>query len=172
MSRHKNRSSSDTVKKTALICGAVYAMSGIIVRVCSGSPYNTVHILGADAYLPAIWIFNLFSVFWFFICGVAVGSIFGKMLCGRINGRAEMLVYKGCLFFISLFFLSLMWYPLFFSGIRLALSFLIMFLCVICSAFCALLWRSVSLFSSITMGANSLWLFYILLVNLLIIFQN
>ncbi len=172
MSPRKNRSSSDTIKKCAVICGSVYAILGFIVRICSGSPYNTIHILGADAYLPAIWLFNLFSIFWFFICGVAVGSIFGRMLCGRISGRAEMLVYKGCLFFISLFFLSLMWYPLFFSGIRLALSLLIIFLCVICSVLCAVLWKTVSLFSCVTMVANSLWLFYILLVNLLIILQN
>lgn len=172
MSSRKNKSSSDTIKKSALICGTVYAVLGFIVRVCSGSPYNTVHILGADAYLPAIWLFNLFCIFWFFVCGIAVGSIFGRMLCGRISSREEVWVYKGCLFFVSLFFMSLIWYPLFFSGERLALSLLIMLLCVVCSAMCALFWKTVSLFSCISMVANSLWLFYILLVNMLVIFQN
>lgn len=172
MSSRKNKTSSDIIKKTAIICGAVYSILGLIVRVCAGSPYNTVHTLGMDAYLPAIWLFNFFCIFWFFICGIAVGSIFGRMLCGRINGREEVYLYRGCLFFVSMFFLSLIWYPMFFGGETLALSLLIIFLCVICSVLSALSWRGASLFSCVLMIANSLWLFYILLVNMLVILQN
>ncbi len=172
MSSRKNKTSSDIIKKCALICGAVYAILGFIVRICAGSPYNTVHTLGMDTYLPAIWLFNFFCIFWFFVCGIAVGSIFGQKLCGRISGREELCLYRGCLFFVSLFFLSLMWYPLFFGGNALALSLLIIFLCVICSALCAMSWREISLLSCVLMIANSLWLFYILLVNLLVIMQN
>ncbi len=172
MSPRRNKTSLDIIKRCAFICGSVYAILGLLVRICSGSPYNTVHILGADAYLPAIWLFNFFCIFWFFICGIALGSIFGRLLCGRIGGRGEVCLYRGCLFFVSMFFLSLIWYPLFFGGESLALSLLVIFLCVICSALCALSWREVSLFSCIMMIANSLWLFYILLVNLLVIMQN
>ncbi len=172
MSSRKNKTGSDIIKKCALICGAAYAFLGLIVRICSGSPYNAVHTLGIDAYLPAIWLFNFFCIFWFFVCGVAVGSIFGRKMCGRINGRGEVYLYQGCLFYVSLFFLSLMWYPLFFEGEALALSLLIIFLCVVCSAMCAISWRAVSLLSCVLMVANSLWLFYILLVNLLVIMQN
>lgn len=172
MSSRKNKTSSDVIKRCALICGTVYAILGLIVRICSDSPYNTVHTLGVDAYVPPIWLFNFFCIFWFFICGVAVGSIFGRMICRRTNGRQEVCLYRGCLFFVSMFFLSLMWYPLFFGGEALALSLLIIFSCVICSALCALSWREVSLFSFVIMISNSLWLFYILLVNLLVILQN
>lgn len=172
MSASKNKKSSDIIKNCALICGAVYAILGFIVRICSGSPYNTVHILGAGAYLPAIWLFNFFCIFWFFLCGIAVGSIFGRMLCGRISGREEIYLYRGCLFFVSMFFLSHMWYPLFFGGNRIALSLLIIFLCAMCSALCAISWRRASLFSCVIMIANSLWLFYILLVNVLVIMHN
>lgn len=172
MSPRRNKASSDVIKRCAIICGSVYAVLGFFVRICTKSPYNTVHILEADAYLPAIWLFNFLCIFWFFVCGIASGSIFGRMLCGRISGREEIFLYRGGLFFVSMFFLSLIWYPLFFGGEAIALSLLIIFLCVICSAMCALSWRGISVFSCIIMIANSLWLFYILLVNLLVILHN
>ena len=172
MPSHRNKTDPCSVNKCGLVCGIIYAVIGLIVRICTKSPYNTIHVLGADVYLPPLWIFNLLCLFWLFVSGFAAGITVGKMAIKRICGREEISAYRGLLTFICLFFLSLLWYPLFFGGERLALSLLVALLCVICSSACGLAWRSVVGLPGLLMGANALWQFYVLLVNLLVILHN
>ena len=172
MPSHRNRISYDTVKKSGLICGIIYAVIGFFVRLCVKNPYNMIHLLGADAYLPPLWLFNLLSLFWLFISGFAAGIVIGRLASGRTGGREEISVYRGLLFFIALFFLSLIWYPLLFGGVRLGLSLLAALLCIVCSAACGLAWRCAGIIPGLFMLANAVWRFYIFMTCLLVILQN
>jgi len=168
--KHRDRRP-DAVKKTGLICGIVYATIGFIIRLCAPSPLNMIHVMGADVLLPPMWIFNMLSLFWFFISGFAFGIIMGKIFCKRICGQEEILSYRGSLFFIAMFFMSLMWYPLFFCGTKLFFSFIISVCCLICSCMCAFLFKSVHTLSCLAMCTNSLWLFYVSYINLAIMLR-
>lgn len=168
---HKKKFNSEVIKRTALIFGGVYAAIGFIVRIMSDSPFNAIHVLGAGAFLPPVWIFNLFCLFWMFACGTAGGAVVAKIFCGRISGDKVLMIYRGGLFYIAMFFLSMLWYPKFFSGEALALSLLLSFLSVLCSAICAFQWKCAGIYELISMSANSLWLFYIFLVNLMTALQ-
>lgn len=167
---HKRRIQ-ENVKRSGLILGASYAALGFSVRVFSKSPLGVIHILGANNFLPPIWIFNTLCLFWFFACGYAAGIIIGEIICRHPKGREEICAYRGGMSFVALFFLTLIWYPVFFCEMRLLLALLIAIASVICSAICACFWRENKL-ASLIMCANSIWLFYILLANLSVIFKN
>lgn len=165
MSR-KGRIISQPAKKCSIIFGLVYAGIGFAVRICTNNPYAMIHTLGVDEYIPPLWIFNLLCLFWLFISGSAAGRVCCDLFSSR-SGKAQISSYQGLLFFLSLFFLSLLWYPLFFGGLRLSLSLLISVICIICSAGCGICWSATGPYPVVAMLANALWLFYIMIVNLL-----
>ena len=114
MPSHRNRISYDTVKKSGLICGIIYAVIGFFVRLCVKNPYNMIHVLGADAYLPPLWLFNLLSLFWLFISGFAAGIVIGRhrywQTCKRQNGgqRRDLRLPRTVVFYRSVFSFSYM----------------------------------------------------------------
>lgn len=167
---HKKRIQNN-VKTCGLIFGALYAVLGFAVRIFSKNPLETVHILGANNFLPPIWIFNILCIFWFFACGYAAGIVFGDVILRCPKGTEEIYAYRGGMAFIAMFFLTLIWYPVFFCDIRLFFALIISIASVICSAVCACFWRRDKL-ASLIMCANSIWLFYILLANLSVILKN
>lgn len=171
MSIRKKKLYSEQIKRTAVIFGGVYAAVGFIVRVMSDSPFDTIHILGAGTFLPPMWIFNVLCLFWMFVCGTAAGAVVAKIFCGRIAGDKVLSIYRGGLFYIALFFLCMLWYPLFFGGNALGVSLLISLLALLCSCVCAFQWKCAGIYETLSMSANSIWLFYILLVNLMTALQ-
>ena len=153
-------------KTCAIICGGIYAAIGFIIRIRVNNPFEMLHILGGSNYFPPLWVFNLLCICWMFLSGCAAGRLIRLVWSGRVCGREEVSAYSGGLFFIALFFLTLLWYPLFFGAGSIALCALISLLCVAASAMCALSWRRADFLCCIIMAANSVWLIYILLANL------
>ncbi len=169
-SKLKNNKS-ESLKRNAVICGIIYAAVGFITRIFSVSPFETIHMMGLEAYLPPMWIFNLLCIFWFFVCGTALGTGLTKKSCGRLSLSGEIGFYRGCIAFTSLIFLTLLWYPKFFEGNSFVFSLIISLIGVLCSAICAVQWRVVGVYEVIAMSANSVWLIYIFLVNLLTVLK-
>ena len=162
----------DFYRGCAFICGGFYAAIGFLVKIFSKSPHNAVHLLGIKNFIPPVWIFNLISLLFFFVSGCAAGIVIGKIIKGRARCKGEMYIYKGGIFFISLLFLTLIWYPLFFSGEFLFFSLIISLISLTCSILVACMWFYVNSFSCILISANCAWLFYVFCVNLLVILQN
>ncbi len=157
--------------KTALIFGIIYAVLCILARVISENPYDMIHKLDSGGVIPPLWIFNLLSTAWCFIAGFASGIVLSEVKLCRARGEQEIRAYQGGLFFISLVFLSLIWYPLFFVSERLFLSFSVSLAAAVCACLCSLLWKRVSCFSSLICAAYSLWLVYVLALNLAVLLK-
>lgn len=171
MTAKGRKGKSDTIKKCAVICGIIYACIGFLIRVGVEDPYTFIHTLGAGVYMPPLWIFNLLSIFWYFVSGAAAGIVIGRVACGRLGSCSEKNLYRGSMFFIVLFFLSLLWYPIFFD-MKLFFSLLIALLTLACCIFCAIFWRTLSAFVFLMLCTTGIWQFYVLLLNLSVIFGN
>ena len=165
------RGSGEAIKRCAVICGIIYACIGFFIRIGVEDPYTFLHTLGVGAFMPPLWIFNLMSVFWYFISGAAAGVTIGIVACGKLGSCSEKNLYRGGMLFIVLFFSSLIWYPLFFST-KLFLSLLISLLALASCVLCAFFWRTLSTFVFISLCATGLWQFYVLLINLSVILRN
>ena len=152
------------INKYSLIVGTVQAALCISVRLLSKSPYEVLHRLNASDVLPPIWIFNILSMIWFFVSGLAFGIIIYRIFMRR-NGLSEVIEgYKGGLFYIALALLSLIWYPLFFSC-RIAIALAISLICAICAVFCGVIWQRIDRYAALIMLSYSVWLTYILIIN-------
>lgn len=158
--------------RAALICGAVSAIICIGVRIMAGSPYDMIHKLDSADLIPPIWIFNLTCIFWSFLSGAAAGMLIQAVNNGRINGREEIFAYRGGLFFISLLYLNLIWYPMLFVSEALFLSLCIALISVICSGVCAFQWYHADKSACLVMSAYTVWLIYVLLINLSVFTHN
>lgn len=158
--------------KTAMLCGTVYTALCIGVRIMAGSPYGMIHKLDSAELIPPIWIFNLLWMFWSFLSGASAGMLIQMVSTGRISGRGEIFAYRGGLFFISLLFFSLIWYPVLFINEALFLSLCIALASVICSGVCAYTWYAANKTACLIMTAYTVWLIYVLLVNLSVFVHN
>lgn len=96
----------------AVITGTVTVfISGIIVRLLSGSPLPMLRISGLHGRIPPVWFFSLIWLFWY----AFIGFIFGCVL-GDKNHCSEVHKYKGCFWFVIMMLFNLVWYPLFFGA--------------------------------------------------------
>ncbi len=171
MASHGEKHKRELFDKGGMICGLIYGVIGLLVKIFSDSPFNMIHILGADEFLPPLWIFNLLSLFWFFISGICLYKAIQGKCTGRSHSGRQMAVYKGSLFFICMFFLSLIWYPVFFSGKSLFISMIVSLLCFLSSFLCAVSWRQLSTYAFLGLCANGVWLMYIFFVNLIVMLK-
>ena len=156
----------------ALIIGAIYAFLCILTRILSDSPYEALHRLNGCGAIPPMWILNLLSVLWCFLAGFAWGIVWREIRICRVRGAEEIRAYQGGLFFISLIFLSLIWYPLFFICERIFISMLVALGAAICATLASVLWKRVSFLPSLICAAYSFWLFYVFAVNLAVLLKN
>ncbi len=152
---------------TGIVCGAVSAFAGFISRTSFGSPLDMIHKISGKCALPSIWVFNLVSIAFFFVIGLAFGWV-AETTADRMNvGREEVSAYRGAMFLIAAFFLSLIWYPVFMFAQKLFLSLVISILCMLSSLLCAVEWGRVFLKrASVAMLINTLWCFYIMFISL------
>lgn len=151
----------------ALWCGILCASVGYLSLTLFGTPHEMIHILGGIKILPPIWFFNLLSTLFYFLNGIASGAVIDATSCRVNTGREEVSAYRGGLFFLSSFFLSLVRYHVFFLSGRLFIATLLSVACLITSILCSAQWSHVHpKAASIIMVLNSLWQFYVLFVNI------
>ena len=147
--------------------GILCATVGFLPTALFGAPHEMIHILGGSKILPPIWIFNLLSILFCFLAGIAAGAV-TDATSRRLNaGKDEISAYRGGLFFLSAFFISLIRYNvLFFLG-RLFISLVLSVACLILSFLCSAEWSHTRPKSARgIMALFSIWQFYILFVNI------
>lgn len=165
--------STHIINKTSLALGIISAIICFISKAVSPSPFELIHILNVYDIMPPIWIFNLLSLIWYFLIGFGAGIVaYGISYC-YTSGHQEILAYKGGLYFVSTFFLFLLWYPMFFSGRSLLISFLLILAAMICSIMCSCYWfKSKNSVAGLMMAAFAIWTFYVMFINLSVWVRN
>ena len=156
-----------------VIFGAISSIFCLFFISAFGSPFDMIHKLNGIGMIPPIWIINLLSIVFFFLQGFSLGSIITAAK-NRINvGEKELCAYRGTVFLSCAFFLSLLWYPLFFFAEKLFLSLLVSIVCLIFSILCAIEWlHAEPVGASITIFVCCIFEFYILFINLSVFFTN
>ena len=157
--------------RTPLFLALASMILCLSVRLLSKTPLDLLHSLQSEDVLPPLWLFNFFSLAWSLFIGFAAGIVACEVISGRAHGRREILVYQGGLLFVAVIILSNVWYPVFFSCGRPVVACLIALVTAVPSSLCAIIWARVSAVSGVILGAYSLWLTYVLFLNLSIIFH-
>lgn len=170
MMKHKSSPKDNGIMP--IIFGMIYLIMSVLVRILSGSPYEVLHKIDTSNIMPPIWIFNLLTFIFCFICGYASGIVVSNIICKKVNGDSELYAYRGGICFVALIFISLMWYPVLFSCEALFISLILSILSFLLSVCTAYLWSCVCKKVTIIMTFFSLWQFYIFITNLLLILKN
>jgi len=150
-----------------LVCGGICGGFCLLSRTLFGSPLEMLHLTEGINLLPSVWFFNLLSVFACFLMGMSFGWIIDYAVRGHNSGVKEICAYRGALCLSFAFFLFLLWFPVLFYAKRLFISFVISVIAMICSLACAVEWtRLLPTRASLVIYADTVWLFYIMLISL------
>ena len=165
----KATSKSISFSGISLILGVICAFIKLISVVISGSPFEMIHKLDPNGIIPSVWIWNLCGIILYFLAGCAAGIAVNETNSKRLCGTKEASAYKVGLFFISLLFLGILHYPLFFVCERLLISLLVAVISVICSVMCAVLWSKISSFAALIMTSFAFYSVYVAFINICIL---
>lgn len=149
-----------------LLMGFGLMIAGIAVRIHVGSPYGVILALGVKEIFPPIWIMSFVRMLSFFTIGCAAGFVLGYREQGCQSEK-----YKGCMFFVLLAVLELLWYPTLFGSALVFLSALesILILCLsVCVTFS---FYRVSKFAGMILLLHNIWLIYLLILNFAVLFH-
>ncbi len=149
----------------ALIVGGVLALFGMGVRLWCGTPNEGILQMGIRHLLPPVWLMGLLWTLWYF----ALGAVLGATLYAY--GSNCIGAWRGGFFFLLMLFAGYLWYPLFFMRQSMLLALLVLLAVIVCAAFCALQWQGISLASGVVMWVHVLWLLYMLVLQLICVFN-
>ncbi len=149
-----------------LIFGGLLLFAGIAVRVAAGNPYRILLETGIGESVPPAWLMTILWSLSFFVIGCAAGFV----LMYRIKG-CDAEKYKGCMLFVVLAVLELLWYPTFFAKGWLFLSVLESILILCLSVWITGCFYRVSKFAGILFLFHDVWLIYMLILNFAVFFR-
>ena len=154
----------------SLATGTISAITCFISRTSFGSPMNMMHRLSNINIIPPIWILNLFSFLFCFMIGFSAGLVIEAGGCKTNVGERQFYAYRGGLFIIISFFLSLIRYHVFFMSEKLFMSLIISTVSTVSICLCTLEWSRVApIRASVIVGLCSFFELY-LTVLILIVF--
>ena len=149
-----------------LLVGVGLTVVAVIVRTRVGSPYPIIMALGIGELLPPIWIMSLLRALSFFTVGCAAGFVLGYREAGCAEEK-----YKGCLLFVMLAILELLWYPTLFGSAWVFLSVMESIL-ILCLSICVTVsFYRVTKFAGMILLLHDVWLIYLLILNFAILFH-
>lgn len=148
-----------------LAIGVLLVALGILVRAFTGSPYQAILAMNIREMIPPVWLMTLlWSVALF-----TVGSAAGFVLAYRAGG-CEVEKYKGCMFFVLLAVLELLWYPTFFGAHLVFVSVLEAILILCLSIAVTASFYRVTKFAGMLLFLHDVWLVYMLILNFAVLF--
>lgn len=149
-----------------LLMGFGLMIAAIIIRIQVGSPYPAILALGVKDIFPPVWLMSLIRGFSFFVIGCAAGFVLGYRETGCMGEK-----YKGCMFFVLLAVLELLWYPTLFGSVWVLLSALESIL-ILCLSVCVTIsFYRVTKFAGMILLLHDVWLIYLLILNFAILFS-
>lgn len=156
-------------KTCALVGGGLGLVGSIAVATVVGSPLPVLHVLGADAILPPLWILGLLWLTGYALLGAAAGCVLACLFRGSCRDTP---LWKGLTFWVVEYTLSLAWYCLCFGSFTLFPAGLCLLIGVVAGILCTLSWFRVCRRPALLCGGVTLWLAYLLLCHLVIILHN
>lgn len=160
----KSFNKKNTLNTTGLILGITLAIIFLIVRSLSKIPYDTIYLLDPSGIIPPLWILNLITLIWFFLIGYSAGSVIDSALSQKLCDREIIRIYQGVAAFIAVFFLSHIWYCIFFGGEHLLSAIFLILLGILSSALTAFFWSKILPLSALIMIGYCVWMFYIFII--------
>ena len=149
-----------------ILIGGLAAVAGILVRIWVGSPYPSILELGIGEITPPAWIMTFLWTLAFFINGCAAGCV----LSYRVGG-CETEKYKGCLYFLLLCVVELLWYPTLFGSHLVFFSLLESILILCLYVITTLIFYRVTKFAGMLLLLHDVWLIYMLIMNFAVLFH-
>ena len=150
-----------------LVCGALVALGGLLLKLFSGSPYPTLLALGIGEVTPPVWIMVLLWTVSLF----TVGASMGLVLSYRERGR-DCEKYRAGMFFLLLLVLEFLWYPVFFGAMLVFLSALLSILILCCAVVLTVLSARINRLITGVLVLHDLWLIYLLIFNFAVLFRS
>ena len=147
--------------------GVFLAIVALLVRAWTGSPYGVLLALDIRDMIPPVWIMTLLWTLSFLTIGSAGGFVLAYRACGR---EAEK--YKGCMFFVLLAVMELLWYPAFFGAQVVFLSVLLAILCLCLAIAVTVSFYRVTKFAGMLLFLHDVWLIYMLILNFAVLFRG
>ena len=152
------------VNDISLICGIICASAFFTVMNVFGNPYDMIHKVDSHNLIPPIWLWKTTMTVWGFLIGYAAGRVMTKVSRG-ISVDEKIIAYRGGLFFISAFFLSLSHYPIFFCAEKLFIALISVIPAAALALLCAFSWSKAYKSSALIILGFAFWLFYVIFVN-------
>ncbi len=153
-----------------VVVGCFMMLSYISMKLICRGKYNFIHIISERIALPPMWIFNSLYLVSLFLLGVGAGFCAKQILFEGCSIEAENLFYKGGVFFVAVYFLSILWYPVIFVLQMPIFSLFIALLCLVFVIATFIFWFRVSSVYSLFILSYVLWAAYLEILNLIIIF--
>ena len=150
-----------------LALGVFLTVAAILVRAWTGSPYEIMLALGIKDLIPPVWIMTLLWSIAFLTVGSAGGFVLAYRACG-----AEAEKYKGCMLFVLLAVLELLWYPTFFGAHLIFLSVLESILILCLSIAVTASFYRVTKLAGMLLLLHDVWLIYMLILNFAVLFRG
>ncbi len=155
----------------SLVTGTVSAICCFISRTSFGSPLDMMHKLNSISIMPPLWVLNILSFLFYFLLGFSAGLVIEAGTCKMNIGDSEVHAYRGGVFLIASFFLSLMRYHTFFLSEKIFISLLISITSTVCIFFCTLEWaKIIPSKASITVGLCTIFELYLTIITLISFF--
>lgn len=150
-----------------VIVGILICLIGLLVRIGVGAPYRMMLELGIGDLVPPVWLMALLWSMALFSIGCAGGFVIGYRERGYPGEK-----YKGCMLFLLLVVLEMLWYPMFFSLGFVFLSVLLTVLILCLSVATTSCFYRVSKFAGMIFLLHNAWLIYLLILNFSVLFRN
>ncbi len=150
-----------------VIFSLVFLVIAFIVRGAAGSPFRVISYCNLRSVIPPVWLMVILWVAWY----IVLGGVFGSVLFGHVC-RDEVAKYKGGMLFMLMMALGYLWYPIFFGAAAL------LFALFVAEAVLALAFLSAIYFFRVRKGAGwimlgfSLWMIYMVLLNIMCLFAR
>lgn len=146
--------------------GLLLLIAAIIVRVKVGSPYRVMMEMGIGDIVPPVWLMGLLWSLSLFLIGCAAGFVLGYR-----RGGCGIEKYKGCMIFVLLSALELVWYYIFFGKSLLFISVLLSIAILCLSIWITALFYRVTKLAGMIFLLHDVWLMYMVILNCAVFFR-
>ncbi len=160
------------INGTSLILGIISLMVRMFSVSITGEPYDMLHKLDGNNIVPPVWILNLSLNLVYFIAGYAAGIVSNTVASGYINCEEKMSAYRGGMYFIAAYFLTLIHYPLFFVSEKLSVSLIVIVITLISLTICIYSWAKISSSAALILTVYFIISIYLFFINLFILMNN
>ncbi len=151
-----------------LIGASAFVLAGACVRLMCGSPYGYGMMVQFGGILPPVWLMSLGWTLWYALLGATFAATLWHAARCSCAVRAE--VYRAGMLFLSMIFVGLWWYPVFFVACNVLLAMLItLAVLALCVLSAIAYWHSVRAASAVLI-AHAVWLAWLAGVNVRIVF--